>query len=346
MTQPQPTLTDGVVTLRPWRGEDAEPAAAGHDDLTAHWFGPAGHRPTPEEMRGRIRRWREGYADGRRLVGFAIEHDGTLVGSCELHQEDDAGTLSWALYAGHRGRGHATRAVRILADYAMTDEPDGGLGMGRVQCRVEPDNLASLRVASRAGLRREGIRRIAAGTGDRPEATEYVILARLATDPPLSDAEGFRALLNSILPRKRGISQLLVCDPADRVLLCQLTYKRDWDLPGGVIEVGESPRRGLARECTEELGVELDPGALLLTDWLPPWGGWDDALCLVFDGGTHDGSLLDVVVKDPREIKDVAFCTAEQVAARAADFTARRIDAALAARRRAQGAAYTESGRD
>ena len=38
----------------------------------------------------------------------------------------------------------------------------------------------------------------------------------------------------------------------------------------------------------EELGLTLTAGDLLLTDWLPPWGGWDDAICLVFDGGVHD----------------------------------------------------------
>ncbi|MEZ5092965.1 hypothetical protein [Nocardioides sp.] len=60
----------------------------------------------------------------------------------------------------------------------------------------------------------------------------------------------------------------------------------------------------------------------------------------------HPGpGLLDLIVKDPREIKDVAFCSREQVADRAADFTARRISAALEARRRGGGAAYSESGR-
>ena len=351
MTQvpPQPTLSDGEVTLRPWRDEDAERAAAGHDDLITHWVGDAGATPSSETMRGAIRRWRQEYADHRRTVSFAIEHAGELVGSCEIQQEHGTGSLFWALYAGHRGQGHATRAVRVLADYAMTDEPDGGLGLGRVQAHIEPENLASLRVASRAGLRREGVRRIPAGTGDRVATTEYVVLARLATDPPLSDPESFRALLNSILPRKRGISQLLLCDPADRVLLCQLTYKRDWDLPGGVIEVGESPRTGLVREVAEELGLELEPGALLLTDWLPPWGGWDDALCLVFDGGTHPADIIDRMTKDPREIKGVAFCTPEEVTQRAADFTARRIAAALEARQRHatghRGGDYAESGR-
>ena len=114
---------------------------------------------------------------------------------------------------------------------------------------------------------------------------DRIVYARLATDTPVHEPGGFRALLNSFLPRKRAISQLLVRDPDDRVLLCQLTYKQDWDLPGGVVEVGESPQRAAGREVEEELGLALTPGPMLITDWLPPWGGWDDALCLVFDGG-------------------------------------------------------------
>ena len=102
------------------------------------------------------------------------------------------------------------------------------------------------------------------------------------------EPEGFRALLNSFLPRKRAISQMLVRDHDGRVLLCRLTYKQDWDLPGGVVEVGESPQLAVAREVEEELALTIAAGRLLLTDWLPPWSGWDDALCLVFDGGEHD----------------------------------------------------------
>ena len=61
----------------------------------------------------------------------------------------------------------------------------------------------------------------------------------ILTAPPTTEAAGFRALLNSFLPRKRAIAQMLVRDNDGRVLLCRLTYKQDWDLPGGVVEVGE-----------------------------------------------------------------------------------------------------------
>jgi 8-oxo-dGTP pyrophosphatase MutT (NUDIX family) len=210
---------------------------------------------------------------------------------------------------------------------------------------VDAANERSLRVATRSGLRREGVKRVAPGQHDRPEATEVVILARLASDPPITDAVGFRSLLNSFLPRKRAIAQMLVHDPQGRVLLCQLTYKQDWDLPGGVVEVGESPQLAVQREVEEELGLAIKAGTLVLTDWLPPWGGWDDALCLVFDGGEHDPSILDDMVAQVREIRSARFCTLEEVHERAADFTARLVEAALANLRGSGGTPYSESGR-
>ena len=145
------------------------------------------------------------------------------------------------------------------------------------------------------------------------EPVDRIVYARLATDVPLHEPEGFRALLNSFLPRKRAISQMLVRDGDGRVLLCQLTYKQDWDLPGGVVEVSESPQLAVSREVEEELGLTVPAGRLLLTDWLPPWSGWDDALCLVFDGGQHDASLTDQIVKQDREIRSAEFCTLEQI---------------------------------
>jgi len=305
---PQPELTDGVVVLRPRREDDIEPARPAHDEEVDHW-----------------------------LVGFAIEHDGEVVGSVGIRAKGGGvGELSWTLYTGHHGHGHATRAVSMLADYAIEK-----LGMTRVEARVDPENARSLRVATRAGLRREGLVR---GSQDRVGPTDHVLLGRLADDPPIGDPASFRSLLNSLLPRKRAISQMLVRDPDARVLLCQLTYKFDWDLPGGVVEVDESPQLAVSREIHEELGLDILAGSLLLTDWLPPWGGWDDAVCLVFDGGVRDASILDDIVKQAREIRSAEFCAYDEIQERCADFTARRIEAALA-NVSGGGPSYTESGR-
>jgi len=242
--------------------------------------------------------------------------------------------ISWGEELTGRGLHEAVRQVAPEVEAALEEH-------GRVETLVSPDDAEAQRVATWSGMQREGVMRGLLVDG---EPADRIVYARLATDTPVSEPGGFRALLNSFLPRKRAISQLLVRDPGDRVLMCQLTYKQDWDLPGGVVEVGESPQRAAGREVQEELGLTLDPGRMLITDWLPPWGGWDDALCLVFDGGRHRPSLLDHVVRQPREIRTVAFCTAAQVAERCADFTARRVAAALAA---LDGPAptYVESGR-
>jgi 8-oxo-dGTP pyrophosphatase MutT (NUDIX family) len=211
------------------------------------------------------------------------------------------------------------------------------VGHARVEALVGVEDRGGQRSATWAGLLKEGVSR---GLTVDGEVVDRIVYARVRGDEPVDQPEGFRSLLNSFLPRKRAISQMLVRDPEGRVLLCQLTYKRDWDLPGGVVEVGESPKVAVEREVEEELGLTISPGELVLTDWLPPWSGWDDAVCLVFDGGTHDPSVLDGVVKQEREIRDVRFCTLEEVDELAADFTARRVRAAVSGAQ-----PYTESGR-
>src|SRR4051794_26420811 len=156
---------------------------------------------------------------------FTVGHESTDVGSvCLTELPDGRGLLTWELAPDFTGHGYATRAVRLLIDYAFR-----AARLERVEALVDTANERAMRVATRPGLRREGVLRGHDATaGGRKDRAPY---APLATDPPTTEAAGFRALLNSFLPRKRAIAQMLVRDGDDRVLLCRLTYKNDFDLP-------------------------------------------------------------------------------------------------------------------
>jgi 8-oxo-dGTP pyrophosphatase MutT (NUDIX family) len=245
--------------------------------------------------------------------------------------------LTWSTTLQASGLGPATEEVRRTVEAAFAE------GHHRIETLIDPDDQSAQRIATFSGLLREGVARGVAQGADR------IVYARLAGDTPVEEPVGFQSLLNSFLPRKRAIGQMLIRDTDRRVLMCQLTYKQDHDLPGGVVEVGESPREATAREVTEELGLEIPAGPLLLTDWLPPWGGWDDAVCLVFDGGVHDASLTERIIRQTREIKSVEFRSLVEIDQLSADFTARRIRAALIhldnGASNTAYTAYTESGR-
>ena len=61
----------------------------------------------------------------------------------------------------------------------------------------------------------------------------------------------------------------VITDACGRVLLARRTEGRDlaglWEFPGGKREPGESPEAALARELHEELGIEVEIGAPLIT---------------------------------------------------------------------------------
>ena len=128
--------------------------------------------------------------------------------------------------------------------------------------------------------------------------------------------------LNARLPKKRLIAQGVLRSGEGRILLCELTYKRDWDLPGGVVDPGESPAYCVVREIDEELGLEVVVRGLLAVNWLPPYRGWDDALLFLFDLGTVDAGVLDEATLLRREIRAAHWVAPEDLIDHVAPYTA------------------------
>lgn len=55
----------------------------------------------------------------------------------------------------------------------------------------------------------------------------------------------------------------IISDEAGRVLLCHRRDRDAWNLPGGVVEHGESPWCAVTREVLEETGLHSEVTALL-----------------------------------------------------------------------------------
>lgn len=322
---PQPTLTDGDLTLRPWRDADVDLAAPLEDEEITHWFGFP--RPsTREDLAAAVRRWRDQYADDRSVVNFAIELAAELgpVGLVEVRRgEHGVGFVSWTVYKPFRRRQIATRAVRMLAAYAFTE-----LGMERLQAEVNPHNTGSNRVALRAGFRREGVLRGNTTLGD--ERHDTIVYGLRRDDPRPDTLLGWTALMDSVLPKKRVIAHVVVRDTANRILLCTTGFKRDLELPGGIVEPGEDPLTGARREVREELGVDLPIGGVVAIDWLPPWQGWGDAIEILYDGGVHDPAVVDTFAVDGREILAARWYAAAVLDGLVSPLNARRLPRILA----------------
>jgi len=322
---PQPTLTDGEITLRPWRDSDVDLAAPLADDEMVRWFDFPGIPPR-SELAAAVSRWHQQYDDDRSVVNFAVELAGEPgpVGTVEVRRTgDDVGQVSWTTYKPFRGRGIAPRAVRLLATYAFSE-----LGLERLHAEVDAENRASSRVALRAGFRREGMLRGSATLAG--ERRDMIVFGLRRDDPRPDTLLGWTTLMDSVLPKKRVIAHVVVRDTNGRILLCTTGFKRDLELPGGVVEPGEDPLSAARREIVEELGVELPVGGVIAIDWLPPWQGWGDAIEILYDGGVHDPSLLDTFRVDGREILSAAWYTADQLDGLVSPLNARRLPLILA----------------
>ena len=129
----------------------------------------------------------------------------------------------------------------------------------------------------------------------------------------------------------RSAAGALFLDDAGRVLIVEPTYKSYWEIPGGMLEAGETPSQACAREIAEELGLTVRLGRLLVVDWAPhPTFG--DRVLFVFDGGTLDQDQLGSISLQAEELASYALVAPEEVESRLIPRLARRVRAALTAR--------------
>jgi RimJ/RimL family protein N-acetyltransferase len=155
---PEPALTDGVVTVRPW-GEpgDAEAIVAACNDRAIAEFLDMIPRPyTRSDAETYLEACRLGWRDGAN-ANFAIIVDGRAVGSIGVRWiELDQGVAEVGYWVAPDARGKrvCTRALELVSGWVLARP-----GMARLQLRADEENVASKRVAENAGFTREGVLR-------------------------------------------------------------------------------------------------------------------------------------------------------------------------------------------
>jgi RimJ/RimL family protein N-acetyltransferase len=175
---PAEGLVDGPTALRAWRDDDLPGlVAACQDPEIPRWT------RVPEPY---------GETDARAflLARHDVIHAGTtapfaivdafdrkrLLGSIslmDLDWEQRRGAVGYWLARGARGRGHATRALRLICDWGFRS-----LGLERIGLGTDTANVASQRVAHRAGFTREAVLRSYIRVKGRPlDIVQFGLLA-------------------------------------------------------------------------------------------------------------------------------------------------------------------------
>jgi 8-oxo-dGTP diphosphatase len=152
----------------------------------------------------------------------------------------------------------------------------------------------------------------------------------------MSDAEPL-----FVVPTIPASAGALVRDPQGRLLILKPTYKRGWTIPGGIVEIGESPWEACRREAKEECGLEVTSGRLACVDFRRPRPGRPGGMRFLFDCGVFDDTVLGALVIDPVEIAESRVLPLEAALPLLSGPVRRRVRAAC----RSTKVRYLEDGR-
>ncbi len=191
-----PVLADGTVRLRGHREDDlARMVEACSDPTTQAWLPDLPSRYTDANARVHVEEIRTHHADGVALYwAFTAPDDDTLAGEVGMFGLSPTGQhetveIGYWTHPEARGRGLTTAAVRLAVRHALLPADVGGLGARRVLLRVADGNVASQRVAEKAGMRPCGRDRDAEllRAGRLCDLLRYDALARELTLDGLAD---------------------------------------------------------------------------------------------------------------------------------------------------------------
>jgi ribosomal-protein-serine acetyltransferase len=154
-------LTDGTILLRPYKKQDAQDlykAIRSSLKEVGAWL-PFAHEnyslyETQEWIKKNPVEWKKGG-----VYNFAIcdIKTGEIIGGCginEIGENNRLANLGYWVRSDRTGQGVAVAAAKLLAKWGLNT-----LGLKRIEILVAVENSRSLRVAEKAGAKREGVLR-------------------------------------------------------------------------------------------------------------------------------------------------------------------------------------------
>jgi RimJ/RimL family protein N-acetyltransferase len=156
---PVPPLAGDVVLLRPWREADVPGMVLAFSDPVMQQFSWRAAPYTETDARDYLAEQEQARLHGEGLnFALAEPHDPDMLLGCvaldEVRLDLGRAAVGYWLAPQARGRGAATHAVRLLAQWAFAE-----LALARLELTCGPDNGASQHVAERCGFSREGLLR-------------------------------------------------------------------------------------------------------------------------------------------------------------------------------------------
>jgi RimJ/RimL family protein N-acetyltransferase len=159
------TLEDDEIRLRPFTEDDVPAIMAACQDPEIPRWTPVPSPYTEDDAREFIR----AVPNARVIVDSRTDE---LMGSIGWRWVDGNVQIGYWVKRDARRRGVATRALRLISHWAIDE-----LGAARVQLITDPENVASQRVAEKAGFTREALlRSYLQLKGRRRDAVMYSLL--------------------------------------------------------------------------------------------------------------------------------------------------------------------------
>ncbi|WBB68101.1 GNAT family protein [Micromonospora sp. WMMD812] len=171
-----PLTTDVELRpLDPWRADEFLANLDRAREHIAPWVSPSFVATDLASARAVLQRYADRWARDAGGI-WGLWWQGTLVGGVMLVSFDTTQGVCevgcW-LEPAAEGRGMVSRAVRRIVDWAVRER-----GIQRIEWRTKPDNLRSIALARRLGLRHDGtLRQVYPGPAGRIDIEVWSVLA-------------------------------------------------------------------------------------------------------------------------------------------------------------------------